>query len=311
MNKFTTCYKDPLTKTSWRRIGDVVQSYWPKDVEVQIRYHDDRYEARSMVRGGVNDWMPWSVVVANPTETAGVRAHTELLGRRTPPKWYDAKWGPWDRETMASDHTSPKLVRKNVWGNLLWQPGAPSKLYWHSLYSNDVEAVTAIWERVMADDPVSEPNTTTVIQGFDDGSGQLWVTTDDPQVVLGLPSAKWYACELRSDMMFRLKDEGGTWEPWTNSEFDGWATKIAQHFWPDRSPVQGQSASIDTPRTAASFLDAALGHMRDRASTYDKPQGERSMGNCVQAFNQLTGHTLTGRRGPEARDSCRHDQPGP
>jgi hypothetical protein len=46
MNKFTTCYKDPLTKTSWRRIGDVVQSYWPKDVEVQIRYHDDRYEAR-------------------------------------------------------------------------------------------------------------------------------------------------------------------------------------------------------------------------------------------------------------------------
>ena len=32
--------------------------------------------------------------------------------------------------------------------------------------------------------------------------------------------------------------------------------------------------------TAANILTAALGHMRDRAATYDKPEGERSMGGA-------------------------------
>lgn len=51
------------------------------------------------------------------------------------------------------------------------------------------------------------------------------------------------------------------------------------------------------PQSAADFLNAALGHMVDRAATYDRPQGERSMGNCVAAFNQLTGHQLTEEQG--------------
>ena len=41
--------------------------------------------------------------------------------------------------------------------------------------------------------------------------------------------------------------------------------------------------------TAPDLLDAAAGHMRDRAKTYDKPEGERSMGATVQAFNAITG----------------------
>lgn len=49
--------------------------------------------------------------------------------------------------------------------------------------------------------------------------------------------------------------------------------------------------------TAASILDAALGHMRDRAQTYDKPEGERSMRNTVAAFNVITGHNLTEEQG--------------
>ena len=48
---------------------------------------------------------------------------------------------------------------------------------------------------------------------------------------------------------------------------------------------------------APEFLQAALGHMQDRASTYDKPDGERSMGRTVGAFNAITSHALTEEQG--------------
>jgi hypothetical protein len=52
-----------------------------------------------------------------------------------------------------------------------------------------------------------------------------------------------------------------------------------------------------SPTTAPSILEAAAGHMRDRAATYDKPEGERSMGATVQAFKAITGHELTEEQG--------------
>lgn len=45
-------------------------------------------------------------------------------------------------------------------------------------------------------------------------------------------------------------------------------------------------------RSAPAILQAALGHMQDRAATYDKPEGERSMGRAVAAFNIITGRDL-------------------
>lgn len=48
---------------------------------------------------------------------------------------------------------------------------------------------------------------------------------------------------------------------------------------------------------AAELLGRAAKHMHDRASTYDKPEGERSMGRAVRAFNAITGHTLTESEG--------------
>lgn len=45
--------------------------------------------------------------------------------------------------------------------------------------------------------------------------------------------------------------------------------------------------------SAVDLLQAAQGHLAARASTYDKPQGERSMAQCVELFNTLTGHTLS------------------
>ena len=43
--------------------------------------------------------------------------------------------------------------------------------------------------------------------------------------------------------------------------------------------------------SAPDLLEAAGKHMRDRASTYDKPGGERSMTATVAAFNIITGRT--------------------
>lgn len=48
---------------------------------------------------------------------------------------------------------------------------------------------------------------------------------------------------------------------------------------------------------AAELLGRAARHMHDRASTYDAPGGERSMGRTVQAFNAITGHNVTESEG--------------
>ena len=48
---------------------------------------------------------------------------------------------------------------------------------------------------------------------------------------------------------------------------------------------------------AANILTAALGHMRDRAATYDKPEGERSIGATVDAFQAVTGVSMTEEQG--------------
>lgn len=48
---------------------------------------------------------------------------------------------------------------------------------------------------------------------------------------------------------------------------------------------------VEPTLDAPSILDMAAKHMRDRAATYDKPEGERSMAATVQAFNTITART--------------------
>lgn len=48
---------------------------------------------------------------------------------------------------------------------------------------------------------------------------------------------------------------------------------------------------------AEQVLQAGIDHMRDRASTYDKPEGERSMASTVEAFKAITGIELTEEQG--------------
>lgn len=51
------------------------------------------------------------------------------------------------------------------------------------------------------------------------------------------------------------------------------------------------------PITAPMILDKAAQHMRDRATTYDKPGGERSMAKTIAVFNAFHGTNLTEEQG--------------
>ena len=52
-----------------------------------------------------------------------------------------------------------------------------------------------------------------------------------------------------------------------------------------------------TTPAAPELLGRAAAHMHTRSATYDAPDGERSMGKAVAAFNAITGHTLTESEG--------------
>lgn len=71
--------------------------------------------------------------------------------------------------------------------------------------------------------------------------------------------------------------------PW---DFEEDAFKCCLEF----SPVT-PSAPVPQPK-AAELLGRAAKLMHERGQTYDKPEGERSMGKAVAAFNTVTGHTL-------------------
>ena len=50
-------------------------------------------------------------------------------------------------------------------------------------------------------------------------------------------------------------------------------------------------------QTAPQLLNKAASIMEERGKQYDKPEGERSMGKCVAAFNIITGHNLNESEG--------------
>lgn len=65
-------------------------------------------------------------------------------------------------------------------------------------------------------------------------------------------------------------------------------------------PEHSNRCSRNRPSTemkAHEFLEAGLGHMKDRAATYDAPDGERSMGKTVDMFRALTGIEMSEEQG--------------
>jgi hypothetical protein len=68
-----------------------------------------------------------------------------------------------------------------------------------------------------------------------------------------------------------------------------------------RADVIGQNGNdglhYDADNSAPGFLRRATEIMDERGKTYDQDGGERSMGKTVQAFNAITGHTLSEAEG--------------
>ncbi len=72
------------------------------------------------------------------------------------------------------------------------------------------------------------------------------------------------------------------------------AVKVEEHMWiKDETQPEKERPDI----TAQQLLNKAADIMQSRAATYDKPEGERSMGATVTAFNTVTGLNLTEAHG--------------
>jgi len=67
---------------------------------------------------------------------------------------------------------------------------------------------------------------------------------------------------------------------------------------PYSSPTQpGGESAMRESKTAADFLAKAADLQAERGKQYDSPEGERSMGKCVAAFNTITDKDLTEAEG--------------
>lgn len=119
-----------------------------------------------------------------------------------------------------------------------------------------------------------------------------------------VPAGHDVELKLRDGDKFRTTDHRlGRWEI-TNQPDD----IVEYRDWTDFKHEQFEKGHANSDKTAspsitcrqdlaALTLSAALGHMEDRAATYDSEQGERSMGKTVAMFNSLYEQELTEEQG--------------
>jgi len=70
---------------------------------------------------------------------------------------------------------------------------------------------------------------------------------------------------------------------------------VPKHKW---TPAYFELVRRNVPSTSAgTILQNAAAVMQDRATSRDTPEGERSMGRCVKAFNAMFGTELTETQG--------------
>lgn len=67
--------------------------------------------------------------------------------------------------------------------------------------------------------------------------------------------------------------------------------QTAEHALEEAVTLEGPAPGWTLP-AAPELLGRAAAHMHARSATYDAPDGERSMGKAVTAFNAITGHAL-------------------
>ena len=123
--------------------------------------------------------------------------------------------------------------------------------------------------------------------------GDCIVITDSGEIIVNQGNPITWPADASDGLQAIVDVKAGTlrfgydgW-PWSATEF------VVSNYSEQFVSVEDCPAAI----TAASMLTAALGHMEDRAKTYDAPGGERSMGKTVSAFNAITGLELTEEQG--------------
>ena len=141
--------------------------------------------------------------------------------------------------------------------------------------------------------------------------------TDSNRVHVGINSVDDIECEFNgvriynddSDLVFSHGPSPIVWPEWALEAWINGDGKLVFHGALGPAPGLGwfQIATRESVlptdingnrlTTAHSICQAAMGHMDDRATTYDQKGGERSMGKTVTAFNALTGHQLTEEQG--------------
>ena len=138
--------------------------------------------------------------------------------------------------------------------------------------------------------------------------------TDGNRVHIGVRNVDDIECEFKGvriynddgDLVFSHGPSPIVWPEWANEAWiNGVAGKLVFFHdapMPATGPGWFQIATREpvlptNTVTAHSICQAAMGHMDDRATTYDQKGGERSMGKIVIAFNVLTGHSLTEEQG--------------
>jgi hypothetical protein len=199
-------------------------------------------------------------------------------------KYIDFEGREW---TKLDDHTIHGLRHESRWpciatvknGGLVYSDieGAFHDVPVSRFYAPHL--MRAAWDNLMEPEV---PQTVT----FTDADNVTWQQVG-PNLIESEETDEWFASQMRRRADGKIECRAiGTNTQWTCAE------DIFEALIPSKTTEPPKKSS-----SAADFLGAALGHMVDRAATYDKPQGERSMGNCVAAFNQLTGHTLTEEQG--------------
>ena len=136
--------------------------------------------------------------------------------------------------------------------------------------------------------------------------------TDGNRVHIGVRNVGDIECEVKGvriynddgDLVFSHGPSPIVWPEYTKAVWINGDGKLVFHGALDPAPGPGwfQIATREQVKptntvTAHSICQAAMGHMDDRATTYDQKGGERSMGKTVTAFNALTGHSLTEEQG--------------
>ena len=136
--------------------------------------------------------------------------------------------------------------------------------------------------------------------------------TDGNRVHVGVRNVDDIECEFKGvriynddgDLVFSHGPSPIVWPEWATEA----GINVDGELWfhDDQSPAPGlgwfkiatrERVKLTNTVTAHSICQAAMGHMDDRATTYDQKGGERSMGKTVTAFNALTGHQLTEEQG--------------